>query len=215
MQLVGVTLLAAFAGLVVGDAVNDLEAKGRTQINDYIASGSKGGCTKDKLSVRREWYGPSIAPWGFLTDGPRGDLSKPDRKAYLDAVVCLFNKPSKLDSKQFPGAKSRYDDFVVVHMNQTLTIHGTVREPYAPQSRGRRGKGVVATDSTQGNFLSWHRYYTWNWERVLRAECGFKGTQPVRDQAAATAQTSLCVPVKDVLTQARSIGTTGGGPATP
>jgi len=42
-------------------------------------------------------------------------------------VVCLFNKPSKLDSKQFPGAKSRYDDFVVVHMNQTLTIHGTVR----------------------------------------------------------------------------------------
>jgi len=62
-----------------------------------------------------------------VADRLRGDLSKPDRKAYLDAVVCLFNKPSKLDSKQFPGAKSRYDDFVVVHMNQTLTIHGTVR----------------------------------------------------------------------------------------
>ena len=40
-------------------------------------------------------------------------------------MVCLWNKPSKLDSKQFPGAKSRYDDFVVVHMNQTLSIHGT------------------------------------------------------------------------------------------
>ena len=54
MQLVGVTLLAAFAGLVACDAVNDLETKGRTQINDYIAGTSK-TCTKDKLMVRREW----------------------------------------------------------------------------------------------------------------------------------------------------------------
>jgi len=42
-------------------------------------------------------------------------------------MLCLIAKPSKLDSSKFPGAKSRYDDFVVVHMNQTLTIHGTVR----------------------------------------------------------------------------------------
>ena len=100
-------------------------------------------------------------------------MPKPDRKAYLDAVVCLLNKPSKLDSKQFPGAKSRYDDFVVVHMNQTLTIHGTVSY-----------LAVMAqnlTDLQKGNFLSWHRYYTWNWERVLRTECGYKGTQPVCD----------------------------------
>jgi tyrosinase len=37
-------------------------------------------------------------------------------------------KPSKLDRQQFPGALNRYDDFVVVHMNQTLSIHGTVRK---------------------------------------------------------------------------------------
>ena len=54
MQLVGITLLAAFAGLAVCDAVNDLEKKGRVNIDEYIAKSSK-TCTKDKLSVRREW----------------------------------------------------------------------------------------------------------------------------------------------------------------
>ena len=34
--------------------------------------------------------------------------------------------PSKLSASSFPGAKNRYDDFVVVHMQQTLSIHGTV-----------------------------------------------------------------------------------------
>lgn len=34
-------------------------------------------------------------------------------------------------------------------------------------------------NSLQGNFLSWHRYYTWAFERVLQTECGYNGTQPV------------------------------------
>lgn len=41
-------------------------------------------------------------------------------------MLCLLDKPSKLDHTKYPGAKSRYDDFVAVHMNQTLYIHGTV-----------------------------------------------------------------------------------------
>ena len=41
-------------------------------------------------------------------------------------MLCVQKAPSKLDPKKIPGAKSRYDDFVVVHMNQTLNIHGTV-----------------------------------------------------------------------------------------
>lgn len=56
----------------------------------------------------------------------RGDISDEEKKAYIAAMLCILEKPSKLDPEQFPGAKSRYDDFVVVHMNQTLTIHGTV-----------------------------------------------------------------------------------------
>jgi hypothetical protein len=41
-------------------------------------------------------------------------------------MLCLMGKPSKLPASQFPGAQSRYDDFVVVHINQTMSIHGTV-----------------------------------------------------------------------------------------
>lgn len=41
-------------------------------------------------------------------------------------MLCIMSAPSKLDKTKYPGAKSRYDDFVAVHMNQTLSIHGTV-----------------------------------------------------------------------------------------
>ncbi len=64
----------------------------------------------------------------------RGTLSAKERIAYTDAVRCLMAKPSKFNSADVPGAKSRYDDFVAVHINQTLSIHGTA------------------------NFLSWHRW---------------------------------------------------------
>jgi tyrosinase len=30
----------------------------------------------------------------------------------------------------------------------------------------------------QGNFLSWHRYFTWAYEQALKNECGYKGSQP-------------------------------------
>jgi tyrosinase len=48
------------------------------------------------------------------------------RKAYIKAVQCLIAAPSKLPAGKFPGAKTRYEDFVVTHMQQTLSIHGTV-----------------------------------------------------------------------------------------
>lgn len=134
-----VLALLALAGLAAADAVSDLEAKGRPALDATMAKSTT--CSKDKLQVRREW----------------GDLSKPERREWIDAVLCLMEKPSKLDSTQFPGALNRYDDFVVVHMNQTLSIHGT------------------------GNFLVWHRYYVWAFEKALQDECGFKGTQPYWD----------------------------------
>ncbi|KAK3298686.1 uncharacterized protein B0H64DRAFT_80542 [Chaetomium fimeti] len=127
------------AGLASGDAVSDLQDAGRANIDAQIAKSAT--CTKENLQVRREW----------------GDISADEKKAYIAAMLCIMEKPSKLDPVQFPGAKSRYDDFVVVHMNQTMTIHGT------------------------GNFLSWHRYYTWAFERVLQTECGYNGTQPYWD----------------------------------
>lgn len=48
----------------------------------------------------------------------------------------------------------RYDDFAAIHINQTLSIHGT------------------------GNFLTYHRYLTWLYEKALRDECGYSGAQP-------------------------------------
>lgn len=84
----------------------------------------------------------------------RSTLSATERKSYTSAVNCLMALPSKLDPTVVPGAKSRYDDFVAQHINQTLTIHGT------------------------GSFLSWHRYFVWSYETALREECGYTGYQP-------------------------------------
>ncbi|KAK1834076.1 hypothetical protein QBC39DRAFT_301341 [Podospora conica] len=97
-----------------------------------------GSCTLSKLKIRREW----------------GSLSSTQKTAYINAVKCLQSKPAKTPSSLVPGAKSRFDDFVGTHINQTMTIHWT------------------------GNFLSWHRYYTWIYEKALQEECGYTGTQP-------------------------------------
>ncbi|KAL4954711.1 hypothetical protein BDW69DRAFT_205027 [Aspergillus filifer] len=95
-------------------------------------------CTPQNAAVRREW----------------GSLNKTERKEYIDAVQCLIDSPSRIDPSFAPGARSRFDDFVAVHINQTIYIH------------------------TTGNFLTWHRYFTWAYEQALRNECGYKGYQP-------------------------------------
>ncbi|KAJ5013042.1 Tyrosinase-like protein orsC [Colletotrichum sp. SAR 10_99] len=81
-------------------------------------------------------------------------FSDKEKKAYISAVQCMLTSPSKSDPEFAPGARNRYDDFVAVHINQTTTIHGT------------------------GNFLTWHRYFTWAYEEALRNECGYQGSQP-------------------------------------
>ncbi|KAH6896173.1 hypothetical protein BKA70DRAFT_787499 [Coprinopsis sp. MPI-PUGE-AT-0042] len=58
------------------------------------------------------------------------------------------------DPNEVPGARTRYDDFVAQHINQTFTSHGT------------------------GNFLGFHRYYIYGYEKALREECGYQGSQP-------------------------------------
>ncbi len=84
----------------------------------------------------------------------RMDLTTKQRKAYIDAVLCMQSKPA-LTTQQAPGARSRYDDFVVIHVQQALQIHATTA------------------------FLPWHRYFVWAYENALRTECGYKGYQPV------------------------------------
>lgn len=49
------------------------------------------------------------------------------------------------------GARTRYDDFVAVHINNTRTIHAT------------------------GNFLPYHRQLVALYESALINECGYLG----------------------------------------
>jgi hypothetical protein len=60
----------------------------------------------------------------------RSTLSRQERLDYIRAVQCLQTLPSqlyKLDPTTYSGARTRYDDFVGVHINQTMSIHLTVR----------------------------------------------------------------------------------------
>ena len=53
-------------------------------------------------------------------------LKPQEKRSLLDAVLCLQRLPS-ISGDLAPRARSRYDDFVATHVNQTISIHGTVR----------------------------------------------------------------------------------------
>ncbi|GAB1316986.1 Tyrosinase copper-binding domain-containing protein [Madurella fahalii] len=136
---VGAVIFAdvAAAGAYPPDDVDKLVTSSLPKLQEYLVKNPQGGCTLETAVRRKEW----------------GDLSEQERKAYTDAVLCLMSKPA-LTSAQAPGAKSRFDDYVVVHIQQTPRNHGTTF------------------------FLPWHRYYVWHYEQALRTECGYKGYQP-------------------------------------
>ncbi|KAF4452131.1 hypothetical protein F53441_4968 [Fusarium austroafricanum] len=142
--LVGASSLVAAAPTEQSatDLLLDLNGKATNALENGEAQSSQRStpkkCTIANAAVRRDWE----------------TLSKKEKKAYIKAVLCLRKKPSKADPSFAPGARTRYDDFVAVHINQTRSIHGT------------------------GNFFTWHRYYTWAYEKALQDECGYKGTQP-------------------------------------
>lgn len=70
-----------------------------------------------------------IMPWQLRSIADclnRSFFSKDEKVDYIDAVLCLQSTPSKTPADLVPGARSRYDDFVATHINQTLQIHYTV-----------------------------------------------------------------------------------------
>ncbi|KAK4187567.1 putative tyrosinase [Podospora australis] len=140
--------LLGLAGIVVAGGPYQV---GSTTATDLLAASSLAkltlyaaynqgstSCTLQNVAIRREW----------------GTLSSANKIAYINAMKCLMAKPSLLNPVEVPGAKNRFDDFVAVHINQTIFIHGTA------------------------NFLSWHRYFTYAFEQALRNECGYTGYQP-------------------------------------
>ncbi|KAK7946761.1 uncharacterized protein PG986_011082 [Apiospora aurea] len=83
--------------------------------------------------------------WRTLTTG--------ERRGFIGAVRCLQSKPGQT-SDTFEGVRSRYDDFVALHITQTDYVHWV------------------------GQLLPWHRYYLWSFEQNLREMCGYKGAVP-------------------------------------
>ena len=80
---------------------------------DNVAGGSeskRGGCTLQNLRIRRDWR----------------TFSKTQKKDYINSVLCLQKLPSRTPAHLAPGARTRYDDFVATHINQTQIIHYTV-----------------------------------------------------------------------------------------
>ncbi|KAE8158513.1 hypothetical protein BDV40DRAFT_20072 [Aspergillus tamarii] len=108
---------------------------------DNVAGGSeakRGGCTLQNLRIRRDWR----------------TFSKAQKKDYINSVLCLQKLPSRTPAHLAPGARTRYDDFVATHINQTQIIHYT------------------------GTFLAWHRYFIYEFEQALRDECSYTGDYP-------------------------------------
>ncbi|CAG8981214.1 hypothetical protein HYALB_00013818 [Hymenoscyphus albidus] len=91
----------------------------------------------------------------------RGDLSDENKREYIAAVQCLMQKAPVTPLDEVPGVRSRFDDFGATHLNQTASIHWT------------------------SNFFAFHRYFTWSYEKALRDECSYTGTQPYWDWAHA------------------------------
>ncbi|KAF2026205.1 Di-copper centre-containing protein [Setomelanomma holmii] len=135
LSIIGGTSAAKFL------EVDSLAAQGMVNLGLHVAQNgypSPKTCTLNNVAIRREW----------------STLSKSAKLNYINAVNCLAKLPAKTPALVAPGAKSRYDDLVVTHIQQSNNIHGT------------------------GSFLSWHRYFTWTYEQMLRNECGYKDDFP-------------------------------------
>lgn len=82
-------------------------------------------------------------------------MSETERQEYTTAVKCLMKLPPKSDKTKFPGAMSRYDDFVAFHMTHAMQLHDNL------------------------HLFGAHKYFVHLYEQALRKECGYTGYQPV------------------------------------
>ncbi|KAL7627948.1 hypothetical protein AAE478_002144 [Parahypoxylon ruwenzoriense] len=124
------------------DVVDKLEEAIMPNVEAWVAkkitAGENNNCTLENAAVRREW----------------SDLSNEEREEYVAAVKCLMKLPPKSDQTRFPGALSRFDDFVAYHMTHAMKLHDNL------------------------HLFGAHKYYVWLFEEALRNECGYTGYQP-------------------------------------
>ncbi|KAI1652510.1 Di-copper centre-containing protein [Daldinia decipiens] len=124
------------------DVVDKLEEATMPKVEAWlakkIATETNNNCTLENAVVRREW----------------SDLPEESRQEYVAAVKCLMKLPPTVDKERFPGALSRYDDFVAYHMTHAMQLHDNL------------------------HLFGAHKYYVWLFEKALREECNYTGYQP-------------------------------------
>ncbi|KAI0147375.1 Di-copper centre-containing protein [Xylariaceae sp. FL1272] len=124
------------------DVVDQLEEATMDKVDEYmtkkIAMNMNNNCTLENASVRREW----------------SDMPEAQRQEYIAAVMCLTKLPAKADQTKYPGAISRYDDFVAFHMTHAMQLHDNM------------------------HLFGAHKYFVYLFEQALRDECGYTGYHP-------------------------------------
>lgn len=130
------------ADIASGAAFQDISDIADASIRSNIGSRVNAQCTYENADVRREWR----------------TLSQATRKSFTDAVVCLQNmEPQIMTAAQaadYPGVKSRWDEYVATHINYTMNIHDTA------------------------DFFAWHRAFVHYLEEDLQTLCGYTGIMP-------------------------------------
>lgn len=125
-----------------GAAWRNVSETADESMRSNIGSRNNTACTYDNADVRREWR----------------TLSNETRKSFTDAVVCLQKlKPQVMTADQaadYPGVKSRFDEYVATHINYTMNIHDTA------------------------DFFAWHRTFIHYLEQDLQKLCGYTGVLP-------------------------------------
>jgi len=83
-----------------------------TSIDTIIENSSKENntCTLENLRVRRNWRAFTPA----------------EKKSYIKSVLCLTMSRSITPPHLARGVRSRFDDFVAVHINQSYHVHRDV-----------------------------------------------------------------------------------------
>ncbi|KAJ5924399.1 hypothetical protein N7466_008586 [Penicillium verhagenii] len=81
----------------------------KSTINTIIENSSKENntCTLENLRVRRNWRA----------------FTSPEKKSYINAVLCMTKSRTITPPHLAPGTRSRFDDFVAVHINQSYHVH--------------------------------------------------------------------------------------------
>ncbi|TLD33725.1 hypothetical protein PspLS_01635 [Pyricularia sp. CBS 133598] len=111
-------------------------------------------------------------------DSVEHTLSNADKKAYIDAELCLMDKPASLG---LPGTRTKFDELQAIHQLQAYSTHHVVR--VNPNTLSTPETPIHTNASPppnikQGAFLPFHRLMMHAHETALRDDCGYTGRQP-------------------------------------